>query len=194
MILNSSQLGFLTSASYEYKSRIKTIANASRNWFELFHFVKLFRMQLSNQNEYIDQNSILTFFNSSLFIINRIEHIESKKSVDSIIHDQNKIFDVFVQIHRSDDTTSHKMQLEQWARINSALSKIKTYAKISTMKFANFRIMNLTNFEFNEHTNRSISTQRVWRIRNESWTCNRSWTCNKICNWAKNHFIILFTF
>ena len=120
-------------------------------------------------------NSILTFLVQNLFIIIRFKHIESKKSIDSIIHNQNNVFDVFVRVHRSENTTSHKMQFEQWIRINSILSKIKTYAKISTMKFANFRIMNLTNFELNEHTNRSMNTQQIWR------------TCEMFDKFAMNH-------
>ena len=74
------------------------------------------------------------FSMQSLFIINRFEHFESKKSIDSVIYNQYKIFDVFVRIHRNENTISYKMQLEQWARINSILSKIKTYAWTSTRK------------------------------------------------------------
>ena len=31
----------------------------------------------------------------------------------------------------------------------------------------------------------------VWRVRNESQTCDKSTACNTTCSWAKNHLIIL---
>ena len=148
MILNSKQFRSLTSNSYEYNSRTRTIADVSwkkisKNWFEIFHFVKLFRMQLSNQNEYIDQIRSWHFAMQNLFIINRFEHFESKESIDFIIYSQNRIFDVFVRIHRSENTISHKTQFEQWARIDSVLSKIEDICRIANR--------NYTNHEFDEH-------------------------------------------
>ena len=70
----------------------------------------------------------------SLPIINRFEHLESEESVGSVIYSQYRIFGVFVRVHRSEDTAPHKMQLEQWARLGLALSKIKAYPEISTGK------------------------------------------------------------
>ena len=39
--------------------------------------------------------------------------MKSKKSIDFIIYNQYKIFDVFVRIHRNENTILHKMQFEQ---------------------------------------------------------------------------------
>ena len=131
----------------------------------------------------------IRFWHSSmqnLFIINRFDHFESKKSIDSVIYNQYKIFDVFVRIHRNENTISHKMQFEQWIRLNLTLSKIKTYSKISTEKmriiqsridvFWTWRTYNL----LNEHATNLTNMRYVWRARNES----------RACNWTKNHFII----
>ena len=38
-----------------------------------------------------------------------------------------------------------------------------------------------------EHATDLTSMRNVWRVRNESWACN------KICSWARIHLIILFT-
>ena len=69
-------------------------------------------------------NSILTFFNTNLFVISRLKHIEPKKSIDFIIYSQNMFFVVFVRILDSKNTTQHETHLEQWTRINLALLKI----------------------------------------------------------------------
>ena len=130
------------------------------------------------------------FSMQNLFIINRFEHFESKKSIDFVIYNQYKIFDVFVRIHRNENTTSHKMQFEQWTCLNLILSKIKTYSEISTKKmriiqsridvFWIWRTYNL----FNEHATDLTNMRYVWWVRNESRTCN----------WARNHFMISFIF
>ena len=60
------------------------------------------------------------------FITNRMKHIESKKSIDFIIYNQNKFFDVFVRISRNENTISHEAYLAQWIRINLVLFEIKT--------------------------------------------------------------------
>ena len=75
------------------------------------YFVKLLWMQLSNQDEYIDQIRSWHFFNANLFIINRFEHIESKKSIVSTFHNTEKIFVIFVQMSHSEKTTSNKTQI-----------------------------------------------------------------------------------
>ena len=114
------------------------------------------------------------FVMQNLFIINRFEHIESEKSINFIVYNQNWVFDVFVRIHRNKNTTSHKVQFEQWVRINSILSKIKTYAKISTRKLANFRIMKLKIW--------------IWRIYNSLNEHATNWrTCDMFDEFAMNH-------
>ena len=113
-----------------------------------------------SQDEYIDQIRFWRFAMQNLFIINRFEHIELNESVDSIIYNQYKIFDVFVRVFDSKNMISHKAQLEQRARINQVLSKIKTCAKISTKKHTNHSV---TIYEFDEHTICSMNTQQIWR-------------------------------
>ena len=103
----------------------------------------------------------------NLFIINRIEHIELEESVDSIIYSQNRIFVVFVRVHRIENTTSHETHSEQWARVDSALSKIKDIRRSNSQEF-----MNLTNDESDEHTICSMSMRQIWRSRNESRASN----------------------
>ena len=99
-----------------------------------------------------ESNSILTLLVQNLFIINRFKHLEPKESIDSIIYSQYRIFDVFVRVHRNENTAPHKMRLKQWARIGSALSEIKACAEISTRKFASleswiWRVMDLTDIQ-----------------------------------------------
>ena len=71
------------------------------------------------------------------------------------------------------------MQLEQWARLDLALSKIKTYSEISTKKmrvtqsridvFWIWRTYDL----LNGHATGLTDMRYVWRARNESRTYNR---------------------
>ena len=65
--------------------------------------------------------------------------------------------------------------------------------KFSNHEFDEFWIQR-TYKSLDEHATNLTNMRNVWRIRNKSWTCNKSWACNKIYNWAKNHFIVLFTF
>ena len=74
----------------------------------------------------------------SFFIINRFEHLESKESVDFVAYNQYRIFDVFVRVHRSENTISHEAHFEQWTRIDLALSKIKIFSKKTHNKIFEF--------------------------------------------------------
>ena len=112
------------------------------------------------------------FFMRNFFIMNHIEHIESKKSIDFIVYNQNKIFVIFVRIFHDEKLISNETHFEQWIRINSILSKIENIRK----KFI------------------SMNMQRIW------WTCDMFNEFLMITNTqqirkrTKNHFIILFIF
>ena len=117
-ILNSNQFRLLTFVSYEYHFWTRAIANAFwtkifKSWFELIDFVKLFWMQLSKTNEYVDQIRFRHFSMSNFFIINRFEHIESKESVDFTVYNQKNKFFVFVRIFRNEKMISKKIHFEQ---------------------------------------------------------------------------------
>ena len=130
----------------------------------------------------------------NLFIINSFEHIESKNSVDSIIYNQYKIFVIFVRIFHDEKSISNETHSEQWARINSILSKIENInidKKNASHSIANWCILNLTNIQFvlracNKLLLNLTNIQYVWRTRNESRACN------KVCNRTRNFLIILF--
>ena len=137
--------------------------------------MKLFRTQ-QNQRKYINFDILQM---QHFFIINRFEHIESKKQIDFIIYNQYKIFVLFVRVFHNENTISNKTRFEQWSRINSTLQKIKTCSKISTKKmriiqsridvFWIWRTYNL----LNEHVTNLTNMRYVWQIRNESRTCNK---------------------
>ena len=115
-------------------------------------------------------NSILTLLNANLFIINRIEHIESKESVDSIIYNQSRVFVVFVRVLRNENTTSHETHSEQWVRIDSALSKIKNICR-NINKKACESIMNLTSIQSAQRAcdklvDRAIDHEHVIDLKN----------------------------
>ena len=109
------------------------------------------------------------FSMQNFFITNRFKYIESKKSIDFIIYNQYKIFDIFVRIFRNENTISHETHFEQWIRINLIFSKIEN-ANITKK----LRIINLTNNKFDEHTICSTNVQQIWR------------TCNKFDKFAIN--------
>ena len=77
-----------------------------------------------------------------LFITNRIEHIESKESIDSITHNKNKIFNAFVRIFRDKNRISSETHLKSQTRKNLTLRKSKIY-------------------EFDEHTICSMNIQQI---------------------------------
>ena len=94
---------------------------------------------IENHNEYIDQIRFWHFSMQNLFFItNRMKHIESKKSVDAVIYNQNKIFVVFVRVSRSENTISHETFPEQWIRIDSILSEIENICRSNSQE--NLRI------------------------------------------------------
>ena len=63
----------------------------------------------------------------NFFIMNRFEHIESKKSIDSTTYNQYRIFVVFVQVSSDENTTLNEIHLEQWTRIGPVLPEIITF-------------------------------------------------------------------
>ena len=67
------------------------------------------------------------------FTINRFEHLESKKSIDSIIYNQYKIFVVFVRILHDENTTSSETHMKQL--IESIYLYRKSKTKTFTKKF-----------------------------------------------------------
>ena len=129
-----------------------------------------------DQDEYIRSNSILTLFNANLFIINRIEHIESKESIDSIIYSKNRVFDAFVRVFRDENMISRKKHFEQWAHTDSVLSKSEDKniinKKVASHEYDESWIWRTYNL-LNAHETDLTSMRHVWRIRNESRTCNR---------------------
>ena len=109
----------------------------------------------------------------NLFVMNHIEHIESEKSVDFTVYNQNRIFVAFVRVFHDENTISNETYFEQWIRIDRVLTKIEDI--IIDKKDANHSIMNLTNHEFDEHTICSMNMQQVWR------------TCDMSNKFAMNH-------
>ena len=185
-VLNSRQLKFWASTSYEWNSRTRTVVNAFltrafRSWFELIDFVKSHRC---NKSRWIYRsNSILTLFNANLFIINRIEHIESKESVDSIIYSKNRVFDAFVRVFRDENMTSRKTHSEQWTHTDSILSKIEDRninKKIASHEYDESWIQRIYSL-LNEHAIELMSSQ---------WVTNMQWARSR----TRNHLITLSTF
>ena len=131
-----------------------------------------------DQSEYIDQMRLWHSSMQNLFITNRIEHIESKESVDSIISNKKEIFFIFVRVFYDENTTSHETHLEQSARRDSALSKIED--RNIHKKVASHWVMRRANNLFNEH---AIDLMTLQYVTNMQW----------VRNWARNHFIILST-
>ena len=173
MNLNSNQFTSLTFVSYESSFRTKTIANAfwkktSKSWFEIINFVKLSWIQLSK----VRMNQIQSWHSwmQNFFIINRFEHIESKKSIDSIIYNQNKIFVVFVRIFHDENTISNETHIKHLNQTIYFCRKSKANAKTWTRKLRVWRVMNLTNIQLAQ------------------WACNRfERTCNMFDEFAMNH-------
>ena len=105
------------------------------------------------------------FSMQNLFIMNRFEHIESKKSVDFIIYNQYKILDVFVRIRRNENTILFKTQFEQWIRINLILSRIENInidKKNANHSITNWRILNLTNIQFAQWTRNKFNEHAIY--------------------------------
>ena len=96
-----------------------------------------------------------------LFIMNRIEEIESKKLINDMIDEKNEIFVMFVRSFRDEKNDLDEIHIERRAQIDSILVKIekksnikiiiseilKKFAKISNEK----KIYELSIHEFDDH-------------------------------------------
>ena len=95
-------------------------------------------MQLSDAkiNWNIDKiESWLLTVKSILFIVNRIEKIESKELVNVVVDDKKQSFVMFVRVLRDEKTNMNNVHIERRAQIDSTLAKMKNKSDIKIIIF-----------------------------------------------------------